>query len=464
MSSPRTLAPWLWIAIAALGGVVVILLGRAVMSPGGEWTTSSRAACVELESGLEAYRQLYVEQAIEHYGRALELDPDFVAAKLELAANLALAQPRRSRQLIREVEEADLTDHTERERFLAGYYIALFRGEPEVALERLDEYLEDHPLDPYVLNIKATLEWQEGDLAEAERLNLRLLEISPDWVLAYNQLGYGAMARGQFTEAEEYFTSYRYIAPDQANPHDSLAELYIVIGRWDDADASLMQAQAVREDFMPAAQHLTLVRSLAEDFAGARRAIESNQSLTHVERAALKCDVLMAELETEGRETELIEEGLECVELRGGFRLGPLASHRVACRIGDWSAAGLLQARVRRMLTRSDLESPVRPGDVRAALAHMEGVRLALRGQLEDAEAVLEAADRSCGFTNAEIGIFKLTNRVLLAEVLLAQGREGEGHRLLNQVESINPALVERFQLNQISWLGLGRYRDRERK
>ena len=55
-----------------------------------------------------------------------------------------------------------------------------------------------------------------GDNETSERLNRRLLEISPNWVLAYNQLGYITMLQGRFAEAEEYFTSYRFIAPDQA--------------------------------------------------------------------------------------------------------------------------------------------------------------------------------------------------------------------------------------------------------
>jgi len=44
-------------------------------------------------------------------------------------------------------------------------------------------------------------------------------------------LGYIKMMQGRFAEAEESFMSYRFIAPDQANPHDSLGELYITTGR-----------------------------------------------------------------------------------------------------------------------------------------------------------------------------------------------------------------------------------------
>ncbi|MCP4899122.1 MAG: tetratricopeptide repeat protein [bacterium] len=462
MRMPSGRVQWRLVVFVVVLACILVLVSRSVRGPSGEWTTVSRDASREFEKGLDAYHQLYIETAIGHFGRALEMDPDFVAAKLELAANLAMAQPRRSRRLIREVAETDLSQHTERERLLVSYYVALFDGEVEKAMTHLDDYLEEYPEDPYVLNIKATLEWQEGDLVEAERLNLRLLEISPNWVLAYNQLGYGAMARGEFTEAEEYFTSYRYIAPGQPNPHDSLAELYIVVGRWEEAEALLQQARDTWSDFEPALRHLVLVRRLAKDFSGARKAIEEDEGLSETMRETMECDIAMTEFLSEGRERELVEKGLECVEGQGGFRLGPIGSHRVACQIGNWSAAGLLQARVRHMLSRGDAESPVRPGDIRAVLAHMEGVRLALKGKLEDAEAVLIAADRSCTFTTAEVGSFKLLNRLLLTEVMLAQGKEGEAHRLLNQVEGINPRVVARFKQHQLRCLGLDRSRARK--
>ena len=47
------------------------------------------------------------------------------------------------------------------------------------------------------------------------------------------------MMQGRFAEAEESFKSYRFIALDQANPHDSLGELYITTGRYDEAERIL---------------------------------------------------------------------------------------------------------------------------------------------------------------------------------------------------------------------------------
>jgi Flp pilus assembly protein TadD len=434
----------LWLLIGALGAVIIASLAMN-SKPGLEWTTTSREAEREFEIGLEAARQLYVEDAVKHYERALEIDPGFVAAKMELAANLALADPQRSQNLINEVAVLDLSTYSDREQFLAEYYISLFRGQTERAFERVLAFAETHPRDPYALNLRATWAWQGGDLEEAERLNLELLDVDPNWVLAYNQLGYGAMARGRFTESEEYFTKYRFIAPDQANPFDSLAELYILTGRWEEAEALLEQALKIRSGFVPAVRHIVLVRTLAGDFEGAEEAVTKAPNLAQEESRALLCEIELARLAEENQFEELVERGIECVDEINGFRLGPLASHRAACLRKDWRTAGLLQGRYRRMLDRSDPESPIRPGDFQAALAHMEAVRLAVRGRLSHAEAVLSAADRASGFTTAEIGVFKLLNRLVLARVIAAQGREAEAFRLLGQVEGVNPELVRKF-------------------
>ena len=85
-------------------------------------------------------------------------------------------------------------------------------------------------------------------LAEYERL----LTVNPNYAYAYNMLGYAAAARGDFAKAEDYLKRYRYLAPDQANPLDSLGELYALVGRYDEAEDVLKKALAIKGDFFPA--------------------------------------------------------------------------------------------------------------------------------------------------------------------------------------------------------------------
>jgi hypothetical protein len=87
----------------------------------------------------------------------------------------------------------------------------------------------------------------------------------------------------------------------------------------------------------------------------------------------------------------------------------------------------------------------------------MQGVRLALQGDLETAETKFRTADEQLTYRESRSGLFKLGNRLLLVETLFAQGRDAEAHKLLAKVRSVNPAIVEEFEENGLKSLGLER-------
>jgi hypothetical protein len=87
----------------------------------------------------------------------------------------------------------------------------------------------------------------------------------------------------------------------------------------------------------------------------------------------------------------------------------------------------------------------------------MQGVRLATQGDFGAAADRFRAADDRLSFINVDIGMFKLVNRMFLAETLLADGRDVDGHKLIAQLRSTNPAMVEEFETSGFRLLGLGR-------
>ena len=72
-----------WILVVLAGLVLGAMLLMARGGP-GEWTTDSPQALAALEEGLESQMKMYTAEAITYYETALELDADFVAAKLAL--------------------------------------------------------------------------------------------------------------------------------------------------------------------------------------------------------------------------------------------------------------------------------------------------------------------------------------------------------------------------------------------
>src|SRR5688572_24457637 len=221
-----------------------------------EWTTDSPEALAAFRESLDAQTKFYRTDAFHHLQRALEADPDFVAAKLEMQYFPDLVGEKEAARLLDEVRAADLSKLTARERFVVQFRLAQRDGDKEKAAKILESYIVEHPDDPWALRYKVNKVWNERSYDEAEKLYRKLVEIDPNWVLAHNHLGYIYMARGRFDQAEEAFRTYRFIAPDQANPHDSLGELYTLVGRYEEALAELELALRARPDFCASYQHL----------------------------------------------------------------------------------------------------------------------------------------------------------------------------------------------------------------
>jgi tetratricopeptide (TPR) repeat protein len=452
---------WMWAGLAA---VVVAAAGVTLVAvpEGQEWTTDSPEALEAFQAGVDAGMKLYFEDEARLIQKAVDLDPDFVIANL---FSLRYLDRESDEELIAErlatVESADLDTLTPRERFFVEHTTAYREERPDDATAILEEYLERYPNDPYIVHQKALRAWTLGDLEEAEKLNQRLVEISPNWVLAYNQLGYINMMKGRFTEAEEYFKSYRFIAPDQANPHDSLGELFITLGRYDEAEETLEKAIEIKPDFWASYQHLVLMKAYQNDLAGVNSVIERMKAASAPEQwvMPMECLEYSNRLRNARAWKQIIDEAeeSECVKnMEEGFSF--VTAHYAASQLGDWEMAMELEIEAANILAKVEEYGAKRDaGILRAVYLHMQGVRLALQGEYGEATEKLEAADKSINYMEAPGAMFKLFNRTVIAEVLLADGRDAEAHKLLTKVRAVNPVLVAEFEDAGLKELGLER-------
>lgn len=450
---------WYWLAFAIVilvaAGVSLVAVPRTP-----EWTTSSPEAFAEFEAGQAAQNKIYTVEARDHFKKAYELDPDFLAAKLRVVRIFQDEDPERAEVLINELMTADLGHLTPRERFFIEYWRANRNNQPSEAARLLERCVERQPDDPYILATKAGVAWQQGNLEDADRLYQKLLQLDPNWVVAYNSLGYIAMMQGRFTEAEEHFKSYRFIAPDQANPHDSLGELYITVGRYAEAEQTLEKAIEIKSDFWASYAHLAILGIYTHDFEGVRRVLERarDQGMSEGQLFELGCDAHFMELADREAWRQILEDRSgKCVE-KHGLGLPGLITHRAACRTGDWDVARMIEDEAAGQLL--EIEQGGNSDATllaQASILHMQGVRLATQGDFDAAVERFRAVDQRLGFMVVEQGIYKLYNRLLEAETLLAAGNDAEAHQVLAHVRSINRGLVEEFEESGFRYLGLGR-------
>jgi tetratricopeptide (TPR) repeat protein len=252
------------------------------------------------------------------------------------------------------------------------------------------------------------------------------------------------MAQGRFAEAEELFGTYNYIAPDQANPHDSLGELLTLMGRYGEARKELEKALAIKPDFCASYRHLLMVAILEgsledTDQIIARAAAHCPEyDVTQLEcQAQLWRDFFYCDFEgpwQEGRET--------CNEITGDFSF---IHHRMEMLTGRRVDALAREDRIRAEIEEAEAETGKTFTYARGFLHYIEGARMAIDGDFVGAAARFDEADTNMHYWFEGQGILKLYNRLHLAYALEHAGHQDEARQVLAKVEAINPRLASAY-------------------
>ncbi len=242
------LTAWVRDSLVAEGGQ-----NGVPVRPLAEMTTTSLEAFRLYNAGVTARRNLRLADARRLLTRAVEIDPTFALAYLELS------------------------------------WVALYNKD-EATYDALGEKMLEHRthLPPRRrLLLEAAELWNE-DRADAERILLDVIERFPEEEEAYMQLchlykrsfepdkardilergatalphsgylrlnyGYQLLWEGRYPEAIHEFEVYSRIRPEEANPHDSLGEAYLIAGVPERALEEYERALQIDDNF--ASSHL----------------------------------------------------------------------------------------------------------------------------------------------------------------------------------------------------------------
>jgi tetratricopeptide (TPR) repeat protein len=307
--------------------------------------------------------------------------------------------------------------------------------------------------------MRADLLANNGRMPEAIAEYERLIAVNPNYAIAYNTLGYYWAGKGDNAKAEDYLKRYRFLAPNDANPLDSLGELYAFTGRYDEAEENLKKALAVKEDFYAPWGHLGTVEvgrgnplKAAAYFRKASDSAPSTFSRYDFRFLSAMClvdagrvDDAVREMDVASAEIAAMPPGPEARKLKAGDavrRAGLLG------RIGRSAEAeaSLASADLKEL---TDPKEPKYKEMQERQLNLIRGVIAMGAGHDSDAVKLLEGAlsdEHDKGFGGSDYYPNAIFARLALANSLGRLGRAEEAEKALKPVLQKNPRFFPALQ------------------
>ncbi|MFO0581471.1 MAG: tetratricopeptide repeat protein [Anaeromyxobacter sp.] len=206
-------------------------------------SAEARALYVEGRAFAEALR---ANDARPKFEAAIAKDPDFALAHFGLAG-VAFGGQAFFDSVKRAVELASKVSSGERHLILA--LAAGARGDREAQEKELAALRAEYPKDPRALVPTANVRFAQQRYEETVKLYEEVIALEPTWAFPYNQLGYANRFLGRYDAAERAFARYVALVPNDPNPPDSLGELYLKAGKFEQGIASYRKALEIDPAF-----------------------------------------------------------------------------------------------------------------------------------------------------------------------------------------------------------------------
>ncbi len=221
-------------------------------------TTSSEEARKEFLAGRDLAEKLRITDSIQHFDKAISLDPNFALAELSRAQVSPTAK-----EFFEHLKKAvSLSSKaSDGERMLIEAAEAGANANPTKQKEILERLVAAYPNDERAhFNLGAYNFGQQNYTQAIDHLK-KATEIARDYSTAYNLLGYAYRQNDAYSDAENAFKKYIDLIPNDPNPYDSYAELLLKLGRFDEAIMQYNKALAIDANFINS--HFGIAAALA---------------------------------------------------------------------------------------------------------------------------------------------------------------------------------------------------------
>jgi len=211
-------------------------------------TTKSEDARREFLLGRDLSEKLQAQDSVQHFDKAIALDPEFASAELALA-NAAPTAKEFFDHLNKAVGLAGKTSEGERILILANQ--AGSNGDVVKQQEYFEKLVAMFPNDERAHFNLGAFEFAQQDYPRAIEHLKKAPELAPSYSPAYNMLGYAYRQVNDYPNAELAFKKYIELIPNDPNPYDSYAELLLKMGKFNESVDQYRKALAIDPHFVP---------------------------------------------------------------------------------------------------------------------------------------------------------------------------------------------------------------------
>jgi tetratricopeptide (TPR) repeat protein len=267
----------------------------------------------EYNAGVMADRNGAPDEALQHYAKALQIQPDYERA-VQGTVNIMLRRgsPQQAVSFVEPIANqwqrnlylqaiyadvlvrADRVDEAERvarralsrdERFVPAILVLAKaserRGRKELADSTLDQAKDIDANNPEVQFRLGKRYQRDGDLANALAAYRRAVELNPDYAEARMALGIQFMASGNYNEALEQFDATSKLVPTLVAAHLNLGDAYRALRRFQDAKKEFDKALRMQAQLPEAHYNLGLMyMSAGAEFPGLSELDALDRALT----------------------------------------------------------------------------------------------------------------------------------------------------------------------------------------
>ena len=222
--------------------------------------------------------------------KAVELDPTFAAAYLELGdACYRLGLEDSGDAAVRKAMEHSAKAPEKERLFIESGYAYVIEKDGDKRIRILQEIERKYPDEKRVHLGLGMLYSGRYMYPEAIGEFQKALAIAPQYRTALNHLAYAYADSGDLGNAIEYFQKYATVSPGDPNPLDSIAEVSLRKGNLDEAIRKYREVLEVKPDFILCLLSVAYIYGLMENYPEAMKTVEEAPARASTDGAKLEC-------------------------------------------------------------------------------------------------------------------------------------------------------------------------------